>query len=159
METANISPQTSLTLALQTLDWLLTIPWDLSYCMGIPMMFTYGPELDELQSWSTAGDVNYLLYSHAQAANLLSCKLAHMYNGAGPDDPSLSRAASPTSAATLNSPAHSPTRSHSCSRTPSHETKMEKSHSSSMSSTHSQEIKPKSPAGSGGEDSDGSNST
>ena len=53
-ETANISPQTSLVLALQILDSLPTIPWDLSYCTGIPMMFTHGPELHELQSWSTA---------------------------------------------------------------------------------------------------------
>ena len=126
-ETANISLQTSLALALQTLDWLPTIPWDLSYCAGIPMMFAYGPELYELQSWSAAGDVNYLLDSCAQATNLLSRKLACMCDGAGPDDPSPSRAASPTSSAMLNSPTHSPTRSHSHSRTPSHETKMERS--------------------------------
>ena len=117
------------------------------------MMFTYGPELYE--SWSTAGDVNYLLDSHAKATNLLSCKLACMYSKAGPDDPSPSRAASPM----LNSLAHLPTRSRSHSRTPSHETKMERSCSSSASSTHSQEVKPKSSAGSGGEDSDGSHST
>ena len=36
---------------------------------------------------------------------------------------------------------------------------MERSHSSSASSNCSQEVKPKSPAGSGGEDSDGSHST
>ena len=85
-ETANISPQTSLALALQTLDWLPTIPWDLSYCAGVPMMFPYGPELYELQSWSAAGDANHLRDSHTQAANLLSCKLAHMYNRVVPDD-------------------------------------------------------------------------
>ena len=93
METANLSPQTSLALALQILDWLPTIPWDLSYHAGVPMIFTYGPELFELQSWSAAGDVNYLLDSHAQATNLLSHKLAHMCDGVGPDDPSHSRAA------------------------------------------------------------------
>ena len=152
---SNISPQTSLVLALQTLDWLPTIPWDLSYCVGIPMMFAYGPELYEFQSWSTAGDVNYLLDSHAQAANLLSCKLVCMYSGAGPDDPSPSRAAS----LALNSLAHSATRSCSHSRTPSHETKMERSCSSSASSTHSQDIKPTSSAGAGGEDSHSSDST
>ena len=158
-ETANISPQISLALALQTLDWLPTIPWDLSYHVGIPMMLTYGLELYELQSWSTAADVNYLLDSHTQATNLLSHKLVHMCDAVGPDDLSPSRAASPSSSATLNSPAHSPTRSHSHSGTSSHKTKMERSHSSSMSSTHSQEVKPKSPAGSGGEDSEGSDST
>ena len=87
METANISPQTSLALALQTLDWLPTISWDLSYHMGIPMMFAYGPELHELQSWSAAGDADYLLDSHAQAANLLSHKLACMCDAVGPDNP------------------------------------------------------------------------
>ena len=127
--------------------------------MGVPMMFAYGPELYELQPWSTAGDAKYLLDSHTQAANLLPCKLAYMYNRAGPDDPSPGRAASPSGSAVLNSPAHSPTRSCSRSRTPSHETKMERSCSNSAFSTCSQEIKPKSPAGSGGEDSDGSNST
>ena len=117
-ETANISPQTSLALALQTLDWLPTIPWDFSYHVGITMTFTYSPELYELQSWSTAGDANYLLDSQAQAANLLSRKLTCMCDGVGPDDPSPSKAASPTSSAVLNSPAHLPTRSHSHSRTP-----------------------------------------
>ena len=73
-ETTNISPQTSLALALQILDWLPTTPWDLSYHAGIPMMFAYGPELYELQSWSTAEDANYLLDSHTQDANLLSHK-------------------------------------------------------------------------------------
>ena len=111
METANISPQKSLALALQTLDWLPTIPWDLSYCTGTPMMLAYGPELYELQSWSAAGGANYLLDSHAQAANLLSRKLAGMYNGVGPDDPSPSRAASPADSATLNSPVWVPPRS------------------------------------------------
>ena len=74
-ETANISPQTSLALALQILDWLPTIPFDLSYHACILMMFAYGLELHELQSWSAAGDVNYLLDSHAQTTNLLSNKL------------------------------------------------------------------------------------
>ena len=149
----------SLALALQTLDWLPTIPWDLSYCVGIPLMFTYGPKLYELQPWSAAGDVDYLLESHTQATNLLSHKLACMCDRAGPDDPSPSRAASPASSAAPNSLAHLPTRSHSCSRTPPCKTKMERSHSSSVSSTHSQEIKPKSPVGSGGKDSDDSDST
>ena len=158
-ETANLSPQTSLTLALQTLDWLPTIPLDLSYHVGVPMMFTYGPELYELQSWSATGDANYLLDSHAQVTNLLSRKLVHMCDGVGPDDPSPSRAASPTGSTVPNSLAHSPTRSHSCSRTPSCKTKMERSRSSSVSSTHSQEDKPKSLAESGGKDSNNSDST
>ena len=159
VETANISPQTSLALALQTLDWLPTILWDLSYSMGIPMMFAYGPELYELQPWGIVGDADYLLDSHTQATNLLYHKLVHMCDGVSPDDPSPSRVASPASSAMLNSLAHSPTRSCSCSRTPPCETKMERSCSSSVSSTHSQEVKPKSPAGSGGKDSDDNDST
>ena len=123
------------------------------------MMFAYGPELYELQSWSTAGDANYFLDSHIQAGILLSHKMACMCDGAGPNDPSPSRAASPAGSAVLNSPAHSPGRSHSCYRTPSCKTKMERSCSSSMSSTCSQEVKSRSPAGLGDEDSSGSDST
>ena len=83
VEAANISPQTSLALAIQALDWLPTIPCDLSYCVGIPVMFAYGLELYQLQSWSAAGDMSYLLDSHAQTTNLLSHKLACRYNGVG----------------------------------------------------------------------------
>ena len=119
------------------------------------MMFAFGPELYELQPWSAAGFADYLLDSHAKATNLLSCKLMCMCDGVGPDDPSSSKAAS----AMLNSLAHSPTTSHSCSRTPHCGTKMERSHSSSTSSALSQGVKLKSPAGSGGKDSDNSNST
>ena len=39
-EAANCSHQAGLSLALQTRNWLPSIPWDLSYCTGIPMMFT-----------------------------------------------------------------------------------------------------------------------
>ena len=55
-EAANCSPQVGLSLVLQTLNWLPSIPWDLSYHVGIPMMFGYGPELCGLQSWGAAGD-------------------------------------------------------------------------------------------------------
>ena len=43
-EAVNCSPQAGLTLVLQTLNWLPSIPWYLSYCTRIPMMFTYSPE-------------------------------------------------------------------------------------------------------------------
>ena len=49
-KTTNCSPQTGLSLALQILHWLSSIPWDFSYHVGIPMMFAYGPELYELQT-------------------------------------------------------------------------------------------------------------
>ena len=48
VEAMNCSPQTGLSLALQILCWLPSIPWDLSYHAGIPTMFTYGPELYKL---------------------------------------------------------------------------------------------------------------
>ena len=56
MGAANCSPQAGLFLALQTLSWLPSIPWDLSYCVAIPMMLAYGPELYEPQPWGAAGD-------------------------------------------------------------------------------------------------------
>ena len=122
-DTANIPHTICLPLALQTLDQLPPIPWDLSYHAGIALMFTYGPESYNFQTWSAAGDGDYLLDNEAQATNQLSCKLVCMAGRAGPDDPSPIRAASPaglaSSAAPL-SPAHSPSRS--CSRTPNHET-------------------------------------
>ena len=65
MEAENCSPQTGLSLVLQTLNWLSSIPWDLSYHTGIPMMFAYGPELYELHSWGAAGDGDLLLDNHA----------------------------------------------------------------------------------------------
>ena len=122
-------------------------------------MFAYGPELYELQSWGTAGDGDFHLDSHAQAANLLSHKLACMHSGVGPDAPSPNRLASPTGSATLHSPMPLPSRSRSCSKTPSHGTKMVRSQSHSASSTSSQTVKLKPPAGSGGDDSNGSEST
>ena len=50
VEATNCSPQTSLSLVLQTLHWLPSIPRDLSYHAGIPMMFAYSPKLYELQT-------------------------------------------------------------------------------------------------------------
>ena len=158
-ETVNISPQAGLSLALQVLNWLPSIPWDLSYHMGIPMMFTYGLEFYELKSWGTAGDGDFHLDSHAQASNLLSHKLVHMYSRAGPYAPSPNRIASPTSPATLHSPRPSPSRSCSHSKTPSCGTKMVRSQSHSASSTSSQAVELKSLAGSGGDVSKGSEST
>ena len=114
-------------------------------------MFAYGPESYDFQTWSTAGDGDYLLDNNA-----LAIKLVCMAGRAGLDDPSPSRAASPassvgsTSSAMPFSPAHSPSRS--CSRIPTCETEKERSHSSSASSTYSQETKPKSLVTSGGED-------
>ena len=41
----NCSPLTCLSLSLQILQRLPGIPWDLSFHVGIPSMFAYGPEL------------------------------------------------------------------------------------------------------------------
>ena len=158
-ETANFSPQAGLSLALQVLNWLPNIPWDLSYHTGIPMMFAYGPELYGLQSLGTAGDGDFHLDSHAQATNLLSHNLVHMYSRVGPHAPSPNRIASPTGSATLHSPMPSPSRSCSHSKTPSPGAKMVRSQSHSASSTSSQAVELKPPAGSGGNDSKSSEST
>ena len=158
-ETVNFSPQAGLSLALQVLNWLPNIPWDLSYHAGIPMMFAYGPELYELWSWGTAGDGDFHLDSHAQAANLLSHKLACMYSRVGPHTPSPNRIASPAGSATIHSPRPSPSRSCSHSKIPSCGTKMVRSWSHSTSSTSFHAVELRSPAGSGGDDSKGSEST
>ena len=152
-DTANIPHRICLPLALQILDQLPAIPWDLSYHTDIPLMFTYGPESYDFQTWSAAGNGDYLLDNDTWATNLLFRKLAHMAGRAGPDDPSLIRTASPTSSASSavpRSPAYSPSRSHS--RTRICKTEKERSCSSSASSTHFQETKPESPVASDGED-------
>ena len=84
-DTANLPHRTCLPLALQTLDQLPAIPWDLSYHAGIALMFAYGPELYDFLTWSTARDGDYLLDNDARAINLLSHKLVCMAGGAGPD--------------------------------------------------------------------------
>ena len=122
-------------------------------------MFTYGLELYELRSWGAAGDGNFNLDSHAQATNLLSHKLAHMYSRVDPHAPSPNRITSPTSSAAFCSPIPSSSRSCSHSKTPSCGTKMVRSLSHLASSTSSQAVKLKPLAGSGGNDSKGSEST
>ena len=134
VEAMNCSPQTSLSLALQILHWLPSIPWDLSYCRGIPTMFAYGPKLYELQTWGATGDGGFHLDNNAQATNLLFHKLAHIHGGAG-----------------------SPARF--CSKTPSHRTSLVRSHSYSASSAGSHAAASQSPAGSGGKDHEDTKST
>ena len=135
------------------LNWLPSIPLDLSYCAGIPMMFTYGPELYELQSWGAAGDGELLLDNHTQATNLLSHKLAHMHGGVGPNKASPSSIASPASSGAPHSSASS------CPRNPSCGTNIVRSHSNSASSPSSQTVELKLPAGSGDEGGEDSKST
>ena len=73
-DTANIPHWICLPLAHQILDQLPAIPWDLSYCTGIPLMFAYGPESYNFQTWNAARDGDYLLDDDAWATNLLSHK-------------------------------------------------------------------------------------
>ena len=136
VEAANCSPQASLSLVLQTLNWLPSIPWDLSYHAGIPMMFVYSPELYELHSWGAAGDGDLLLDNQTRAANFLSHKLACMHGRVGSNKPSPSRVASPTSSVAHHSPASS------CPRTPSLRTIIVRSCSNSASSHGSQTASP-----------------
>ena len=144
----NCSPQTGLSLVLQILHWLPSIPWDLSYCVEIPTMFAYGPELYELQTWGATGDGGFHLDNHAQAANLLSDKLAHLNGRASSGRASPSGVTSPTGSAAQHLFTSSPARS--CSRTPPHGTSLVRSHSHSASSTCSQTAVPELPAVSGG---------
>ena len=152
MKAANCSLQAGSSLVLQTLNWLLSIPWNLSYCAGIPMMFTYSPELYELNSWGAAGDGDLLLDNHAQAANLLSRKLACMHEGVGSNKPSPSRVTSPSSSAAHYLPASSRP------GTPSLRTNIVRSNSNSASSHSSQTAELKLPARSGDEGSKDSKS-
>ena len=81
LKAMNCSPQTSLSLVLKILHWLPSIPWYLSYHMGIPTMYAYSPELYELQTWGATGDGGFHLDNHAQATNLLSHAGAYLWWG------------------------------------------------------------------------------
>ena len=113
------------------------------------MMFAYGFELYELQTWGDTGDGGFHLDNHTWAANLLSHKLANIHGGAGFDRASPSRVASPTGSVAPHSSTSSPARSHS--RTPPHRTSLVRSNSHSASSTSSHTAVPELPAGSGSE--------
>ena len=60
-EAAGLSNKACLSLALQILEKLPTLPLDLSYCTAIPRMLAYCPESYDFQAWSTAGDGDYWL--------------------------------------------------------------------------------------------------
>ena len=130
-DTANIPHRICLPLALLTLD-----------SMEPQLLCRHSPDVGLWPRVIQLPDLEYLLDNDARATNLLSSKLVHMADGAGPDNPNPIRAASPAGSAVAPSQAHSPSRS--CSRTPICETEKERSHSSSASSTHSQETKPES---------------
>ena len=136
-EVAGLPNKACLTLALQILDKLPTLPLDLSYSRAIPRMLTYCPESYAFQAWSVPGDRYYLLDNNAQATCLLS-----LTDQADLDDPSPSRATSPAGSAMPYSPVHS--QSCSCSSTPT-KGGGGRSWSNSMSSLFSQGTQPESP--------------
>ena len=147
-DAASIPHKACLTLALQILNKLPTIPLDFSYCTAIPMMLAHCPESYAFQPWSTTGDGDYLLDDNTQATNLLTQKLTHMAGGANLDDRSPNKAAS--GSAVLCSPGHSPSHSHS--RTPANGKERSRSRSNSVSSLFSQESQPESDAASDSDD-------
>ena len=157
VEATNCSPQMGLSLVLQILHWLLSISWDLSYHVGIPMMFAYSPELYELQTWGVTGDGGFHLDTYTWATNLLSHKLVCINGGASSGRDSSSGVTSPTGLVAPHSSTSSPARSHS--RTPPHRTSLVRSHSDSASSTCSHTTAPESPAGSSGKGHEDSKST
>ena len=86
-EVAALPNKACLTLALQILDKLPTLPLDLSYRAPIPRMLAYCPESYAFQAWSAAGDGDYLLDNNIQATSMLSLKLMCMAGRANLDGP------------------------------------------------------------------------
>ena len=116
MEAAGLPNKACLSLALQILEKLPTLPLDLSYRTAIPRKLAYCPESYAFQAWSTTADRDYWLDNRARAASMLSSKLVHMACGANLDGPNPDEAASPTgsaSSAVPCSPVCSPSRSNS----------------------------------------------
>ena len=107
-------------MSLQILQWLPSIPWDLSFCVGVPSMFAYGPEVYQLHSWGGMGDGTFNLDTDTHAINLLTQKLVELHDGAGSDKVFPSRGPSLTGSTAPWCTASSLARS--CSVTPSHRT-------------------------------------
>ena len=122
-------------MSLQILQWLPSIPWDLSFCTGVPSMFTYNPEVYELHPWGSAGDGGFNLDTDTHAVNFLTQKLVELCDGASSDKVPPSRSPSPTGLTALQCTASSLARSHSM--TPSHGMRLVRSHSNLTSSASS----------------------
>ena len=151
-------------MSLQILQWLPSIPWDLSFHMGVPSMFAYSPEVYELHPWGGAGDGRFNLDTDTHAVNLLTQKLVELHGRAGSDKVTPSRSPSPTGLTAQQCTASSLARAHSV--TPTHRTSLLRSHSDSTSSTSSHDSTADSPTASDHEspynrstspESDGSN--
>ena len=133
-------------MSLQTLQWLPSIPWDLSFHAGVPSMFAYSPEVYELHPWGGMGDGGFNLDTDTHAVNLLTQKLAELHDRAGSDKVSPSRGPSPTSLTAPRCTASSLARSRSV--TPSHWTSLVRARSNSTSSASSHDSASDSPTAS-----------
>ena len=131
---------------LQILQWLPSILWDLSFCMGVPSMFVYGPEVYELHPWDGAGDGGFSLDTGTHAINLLTQKLAELHDRASSDKVSPSRGPSPTGLTAPQCTASSLARSHYM--TPSHGMSLVRACSNSTSSASSHDSTSDSPTAS-----------
>ena len=69
-------------MSLQILQWLPSIPWDPSFHVGAPSMFSYGPEVYELHPWGGTGDGGFNLDTDTHVVNFLTQKLAELCDGA-----------------------------------------------------------------------------
>ena len=136
-------PLTCLSMLLQILQWLPSIPWDLSFYMGVPSMFAYGQEVYELHPWGGMGDGEFNLNTDTHAISLLTQKLAELCDGAGSDKVPPSKGPSFTGLTAPQCTASSPARSYSM--TPSHGMSLVRSHSNSTSSTSSHDSTSDSP--------------
>ena len=67
-DVAGVPHEACLSLALQVLKKLPTIPMDLSYCTLIPMMLAYGPESYAFQTWHEDGEGTYSLGQKVRAS-------------------------------------------------------------------------------------------
>ena len=133
-------------MSLQILQWLPSIPWDLSFHTGVPSMFAYSPEVYELHPWGGMADGGFNLDTDTCAINLLTEKLAELCDGAGSDKVSPSRGPSFTSSTALWCTASSLARS--CSMTPSHGMSLVRVCSNSTSSASSHDSTSDSPVAS-----------
>ena len=98
MEAAGLPNKACLSLALQILEKLPTLPLDLSFCTGLL------PRVLCLPSRECNGDGDYQLNNCARVASVLSSKLAHMAGGVNLDGPNPGGATSPTGSASSGVP-------------------------------------------------------
>ena len=94
-ETAHLSPEAGLHLALHVVETLPTIPMSLCFHGMIPMLLAYCPESYRLQTWDPMGDRDYTLDTDAWVSGLLSRKLTCIQGSAPVDSQSPQRAPSP----------------------------------------------------------------